>query len=67
MNKRTRSSFLYVMSARYLVPLHTCRTHIYVRQHKRMRTNTSRNSLKINDIQISFNAERNNEEKTLQL
>jgi hypothetical protein len=27
-----------------------------------MRTN--RNSLKINDIQISFNAERNNEEKT---
>jgi hypothetical protein len=51
------------MSARYLVPLQTCRTHIYVRQHKGMRTN--RNSLKINDIQISFNAERNNEEKTV--
>jgi hypothetical protein len=50
------------MSARYPVPLHTCRTHIYVRRHKGMRTNI--NSLKINGIQIPFNAERNNEEKT---
>jgi len=52
------------MSARYLVPLHTCRNHIYVRQHKGMRTN--RNNIKINGIQISFNAERNNEGKALQ-
>jgi hypothetical protein len=52
------------MSACYPVPLHHYRTHVYVRQQNGMRTH--RNSLKINDIQTSFNAERNNEEKTLQ-